>query len=176
MKKFVLIFSLIFLVSNCAVIDKRYTGKRIIVESRVYEEYDDYYSDYDYSPYSYRYRPYYSSPFYWMGFYMWDPYFFWSPFSYYGFYNYYSGYYPGYYGGYYPYNYWSSRYGRSVITKRQLQKRAIRSVIKKSGRRIYGSTKSTGKIRSTVSRSSSSTTSRSTTSSRGSSSKVKKRN
>jgi hypothetical protein len=92
----VIIFSMVFLTS-CAMIDQRYTGKRIQVAPGDYE-----YRDNDYALRGDYYDPYYSyydDPFFWTGL------SFWNPFWHYGFINYWSfGYYP-YYGGYYP-SYW----------------------------------------------------------------------
>jgi hypothetical protein len=114
MKKTVVIFSVVALIvvfmTSCAMIDQRYTGKRIQVapgESQ-YRDYE-YTSGYDY------YDPYYSyyyDPFFWTGLSIWNP--FWH----YGFMNYwsfgfgYSPYYWGYspyYWGYYP-TFWGSGY------------------------------------------------------------------
>jgi len=97
MKKFAFIFFLIVLFVGCTTIDKHYTGKRIRVEPE---------SSYYYEPICF-YTPNYGMGFGW-----------WNPFLYYSLYNYY-WYYPYYYGGYYYYDY---RQGRTVITKRQLQK------------------------------------------------------
>jgi len=169
MKKLLIILPLIALIAGCVVIDERYSGPRVRIEP------DDSYYDYspgyynDYYPYYSNYGPYSFSPYSWFGLSMWNP------FYYYGLYNSYWGYYGGYYGGYYP-----SRYGRSVVTRRQLKDwrkyggtsgRKIRASSGTSGR---SSGSSTSVSRGTVSRSSG-TRVRSTSSSRGSSgTKIKK--
>jgi len=167
MKNLVLIFSVIFLVSSCTVINEQYTGEGIRVKPEKHKEY------YDQGPYYSRYIPSYYSPIYWGGFSLGFPYFFWSPYSYYGFYDYYYGYYGGYYRGY-PI-YYRSRYGRSVITKRQLNKRTSSRVTSRGVQGNIGKIRSTGRTRSTVTRSGSSTRSRGTSSSRGSRGTVKKK-
>ena len=172
MKNLVLIFSVIFLVSSCTVIDGQYTGEGIRVKPEKHKEY------YDDSPYYSSYMPSYYSPVYWGGFSLGFPYFFWSPYSYYGFYDYYYGYYGGYYGGYYrgyP-TYYRSRSGGSVITKKQLKKRTSSRVTTGNVQGNVGTITSTGKTRSTVTRSSSSTRSRGTSSRGGSRGTVKKKN
>ncbi|NIO49080.1 MAG: hypothetical protein GTN73_06560 [Candidatus Aminicenantes bacterium] len=158
MKNLVLIFSVIFLVMSCTTIDEQYTGEGIKVKPEKHKEY------YDDSPYYSHYMPSYYSPIFWGGFSLGFPYFFWSPYSYYGFYDYYYGYYGGYYRGY-PIFY-RSRYGRTVITKKQLKKRTSSRVTTGNVHRTVGKTTSTGKIKSTVKRSSSSTRSRGTSSGR----------
>ncbi len=168
MKNLVLIFSVIFLVSSCTVIEEQYTGEGIRVKPEKHKEY------YDESPYYSSYIPSYYSPVYWGGFSLGFPYFFWSPYSYYGFYDYYYGYYGGYYRGY-P-SYYSSRSGRSVITKKQLKKRTSSRVTTGNVQGNVGTITSTGKIRSTVTRSGSSTRSRGTSSKGRSRSTVKKKN
>jgi len=52
MKKITIILCVIFLFSACAVIDKQYTGRRVITESEdeYGEEYEDYYDRYSYRP------------------------------------------------------------------------------------------------------------------------------
>ena len=167
MKNLVLIFSVIFLVSGCTTIEEQYTREGIRVKPEIQQEY------YDDSPYYTRYSPTIYSPAYWGGFYMGFPYFFWSPYSYYGFYDYYYGYYGGYYGGYPVY--YRSRSGRSVITKKQLQKKPSSRVSTRSIQRNVGRIKSTGRIRSTVIRSGSSTRSRTASSGRVSSGTVRKK-
>jgi len=159
MKNLVLIFSVIFLVSSCTTIDEQFTREGIRVKPEKQKEY------YDDSPYYYRYRPYLYSPVYGGGFHMGFPYYFWSPYSYYGFYDYYYGYYGGYYWGY-PVYYYGSRSGRSVITKKQLQKKPSSRVSTRSIQRNVGKIRSTGRIRSTVTRSGSSTRGRTTSSGR----------
>jgi hypothetical protein len=166
MKKLVLIFSVIFLISSCTTIDEMYTGEGIKVKPEKHKEY------YDDSPYYSHYTPHYYNPFFWGGFSLGFPYFFWSPYSYYGFYDYYYGYYGGYYRGY-PI-YYRSRVGRSVISKKQLKKRTSSRVTKGNVYGTAGKTKSTGKIRSTVKRSSPSTGSRGISSGRVSRSTVSK--
>ncbi len=173
MKNLVLIFSVIFLVSSCTVIDGQYTGEGIRVKPEKHKEY------YDDSPYYSSYIPSSYSPVYWGGFSLGFPYFFWSPYSYYGFYDYYYGYNGGYYRGY-P-TYYRSRSGRSVITKKQLKKRTSSKVTTGNVQGNVGKITSTGKIRSTVTRStvtrsSSSTSSRGTSSRGGSRGTVKKKN
>jgi hypothetical protein len=158
MKKLVLIFSVIFLVSSCTTIDELYTGEGIKVKPEKHKE------SYDDSPYYSSYMPSYYSPIFWGGFSLGFPYFFWSPYSYYGFYDYYYGYYGGYYRGY-PI-YYRSRVGRSVITKKQLKKRTSSRVTTGNVYGTAGKTKSTGRIRSTVKKSGSSTRSRGTSSGR----------
>jgi hypothetical protein len=156
MKKLVLIFSVIFLVSSCTTIDEMYTGEGIKVKPEKHKE------SYDDSPYYSSYIPSYYSPIFWGGFSLGFPYFFWNPYSYYGFYDYYYGYYGGYYRGY-PI-YYRSRVGRSVITKKQLKKRTSSRVTTGNVYGTTGKTKSTGRIRSTVKKSGSSTRSRGTSS------------
>jgi hypothetical protein len=152
MKKLVLIFSVIFLISSCTTIDELYTGEGIrVIPEKQEESYDD-------SPYYSYYRPHSYSPIFWGGFSLGFPYFFWNPYSYYGFYDYYYGYYGGYYRGY-PI-YYRSRYGRTVITKKQLKKRTSSRVTTGNVYGTVGKTKSTGKIKSTIKRSSSSIRSR----------------
>jgi len=175
MKNLVLIFSVIFLVSSCATIDEYYTGEGIRVKPEKHKEY------YDHSPYYSPYMPSYYSPVYWGGFSLGFPYFFWSPYSYYGFYDYYYGFYNPYYGYYGGYNrgypiYYGSRYGRSVITKKQLQKRTGSRVSTKNVQGNVGKITSTGRIKSTATRSGSSTRSRGTSSRGGSRGTVKKKN
>ncbi len=135
MKKLAVFISVIVLIvvflTSCAVIDHRYTGKRIQVAPGEYEYRDDYAPRGDY------YDPYYSSyydPFFWTGLSFWNPFWHygfintWS----FGYYPYYWGYYPSYWGyypsywGYYP-SYWGGRYYpsyrsnyRYVIRKNQL--------------------------------------------------------
>jgi hypothetical protein len=167
MKNLVLIFSVIFLVSSCTTIDEYYTGEGIRVKPEKHKEY------YDDSPYYSSYMPSYYSPIYWGGFSLGFPYFFWSPYSYYGFYDYYYGYYGGYYRGYPVY--YRSRYGRPVITKKQLKKGTSSRVSTRSVQGTVGKIKSTGRIRTTVTRSVSSTRSRTTSSSRGSRGTVRKK-
>jgi len=167
MKNLVLIFSVIFLVSSCTTIDEYYTGEGIRVKPEKHKEY------YDDSPYYSHYMPSYYSPIYWGGFSFGFPYFFWSPYSYYGFYDYYYGYYGGYYRGY-PI-YYRSRYGRTVITKKQLKNRTSSRVSTKNVQGYVGKIRSTGRIRSTVTRSGSSTRSRGTSSSTGSRGTVRKK-
>lgn len=172
MKNLVLIFSVIFLVSSCTTIDEFYTGEGIIVKPEKQKEY------YDGNSYYSSYMPSYYNPIYWGGFSLGFPYFFWSPYSYYGIYDYYYGYYGGYYGGYYrgyP-TYYSSRSGRSVITKKQLKKRTSSRVTTGNVQGNVGTITSTGRIRSTVTRSGSSTRSRGTSSRGGSRGTVKKKN
>jgi hypothetical protein len=159
MKYLALVFSVIFLVTSCTTIEEQYTREGIRVTPERQQEY------YDDAPYYSYYRPSIYSPYYGGGFYMGFPYGYWSPFSYYGFYDYYYGYYGGYYGRY-PY-YYRSRSGRSVITKKQLQKKPGSRVSSSTIQRNVGTIKSTGRIRSTVSRSGSATRSRGTSSSRG---------
>ena len=168
MKNLVLIFSVIFLVTSCTVIDGQYTGEGIRVKPEKHKEY------YDDSPYYSSYMPSYYSPVYWGGFSLGFPYFFWSPYSYYGLYDYYYGYYGGYYGGYPIYS--GSTYGRSVITKEQLKKKTSSRVTTKNVQGNVGTITSTGKTRSTVTRSVSSTRSRGTSSRGGSRGTVKKKN
>lgn len=167
MKNLVLIFSLIFLVASCTTIDEQYTGEGIRVKPEKHKEY------YDDSPYYSRYIPSYYSPFFWGGFSLGFPYFFWSPYSYYGFYDYYYGYYGGYYRDY-PI-YYRSKYGRSVITKKQLKRRTSSRDSTRNVQGSVGKIKNTGRIRSTVTRSGSSTRSRATSSSRGARGTAKKR-
>ena len=164
MKNLVLIFSVIFLFSSCTTIDEYYTGEGIRVKPEKHKEY------YDHSPYYSPYMPSYYSPVYWGGFSLGFPYFFWSPYSYYGFYDYYYGYYGGYYRGY-P-TYYRSRVGRSVISKKQLKKRTSSRVTTGNVYGTAGKTKSTGSIKSTVTRSGSSTGSRGISSGRVSRSTV----
>jgi len=156
MKNLVLIFSVIFLVSSCTTIDEYYTGEGIRVKPEKHKEY------YDDSPYYSHYMPSYYSPIYWGGFSLGFPYFFWSPYSYYGFYDYYYGYYGGYYRGY-PI-YYRSRYERTMITKKQLQKRISSRVTTKNVQGSVGKITSTGRIRSTATRSGSTARSRGTSS------------
>jgi len=156
MKNLVLIFSVIFLVSSCTTIDEQYTREGIRVKPEKHKEY------YDDSPYYSSYMPSYYSPIYWGGFSLGFPYFFWSPYSFYGFYDYYYGYYGGYYRGYPVY--YRSRSGRSVITKKQLKKRTSSRVTSRGVQGNVGKTTSTGRTRSTVTRSGSSTRSRTTSS------------
>lgn len=167
MKNLVLIFSVIFLVSSCTTIDEYYTGEGIRVKPEKQKEY------YDDSPYYSNYMPSYYSPIFWGGFSLGFPYFFWNPYSYYGLYDHYYGYYGGYYRGY-PI-YYRSRYGKSVITKKQLKKRSTSRVTTKGVQGTVGKTTSTGRIRSTVTRSGSSTRSRTTSSRGGSRGTVKKK-
>jgi hypothetical protein len=167
MKNLVLIFSLIFLFVSCTTIEEQYTREGIRVKPERQKEY------YDDSPYYSYYIPSYYNPLYWGGFSFGFPYFFWSPYSYYGFYDYYYGYYGGYYRGY-PI-YYRSRYGRVVITKKQLKKRTSSGVSTRSVQGSVGKIKSTGRIRATVTRSSSSTRSRTTSSSRGARGTVRKK-
>ena len=179
MKKILIILILVFFAVSCATIDQRYTEKRIKVSPQE-QEYEEY-SSAGASPYyyGYGYSPYYYSPFYWVGFYWWSPYLFWDPFFYYGFYNFYYGYYPGYYGryygGYYP-GYWGTRYGRSVIWKKQLKKGTLRTIPKSRVKNISGKAGSTGRIRSTISRSGTSIRTTVSSTSRVSSTKIKKKN
>ena len=175
MKNLVLIFSVVFLITSCTVIDGQYTGEGIRVKP---EKHKEYYND---SPYYSSYMPSSYSPVYWGGFSLGFPYFFWSPYSYYGLYDYYYGNYGGYYGAYYGgYNrgyprYYRSRSGRSVITKKQLKKRTSSRATSRGVQGNVGKVTRTGKTRSTVTRSGSSTRSR--TSSRGGSrGTVKKKN
>ncbi len=168
MKNLVLIFSVVFLITSCTVIDGQYTGEGIRVKPEKHKEY------YDDSPYYSGYMPSYYSPIYWGGFSLGFPYFFWSPYSYYGFYDYYYGYYGGYYRGY-PI-YYRSRSGTSVITKKQLKKRTSSRVTTGNVQGNVGTITSTGRIRSTVTRSGSSTRSRGTSSRGGSRGTVKKKN
>ena len=168
MKNLALIFSVVFLITSCTVIDGQYTGEGIRVKPEKHKEY------YDDSPYYSSYIPSYYSPVYWGGFSLGFPYFFWSPYSYYGFYNYYYGNYGGYNRGY-P-TYYSSRYGRSMITKKQLAKRTSSRVTTGTVQGNVGKITSTGKTRSTVTRSRSSTRPRGTSSRGGSRGTVKKKN
>ena len=168
MKNLVLIFSVVFLITSCTTIDEYYTGEGIRVKPEKHKEY------YDDSPYYSSYVPSYYSPVYRGGFSLGFPYFFWSPYSYYGFYDYYYGYNGGYYQGY-P-TYYRSRSGRSVITKKQLKKRTSSRVTSRGVQGNAGKITSTGKTRSTVTRSGSSTRSRGTSSRGGSKSTVKKKN
>jgi len=168
MKNLVLIFSVIFLVSSCTTIEEQYTGEGIIVKP---EKHKGYYDD---TPYYSSYTRSYYNPVYWGGFSLGFPYFFWSPYSYYGIYDYYYGYYGGYYRGYPLYS--RSTYGGSVITKKQLKKRASSRVTTGNVQGNVGTITSTGRTRSTVTRSSSSTRSRGTSSRGGSRGTVKKKN
>ena len=168
MKNLVLIFSVVFLITSCTVIDGQYTGEGIRVKPEKHKEY------YDDSPYYSSYIPSYYSPVYWGGFSLGFPYFFWSPYSYYGFYDYYYGYYGGYYRGY-P-TYYRSRSGGSVITKKQLKKRTSSRVTTGNVQGSVGKITSTGRTSSTVTRSGSSTRSRGTSSRGGSRGTVKKKN
>ncbi len=171
MKYLVLIFSVMFLVLSCTTIEEQYTREGIRVTPERQQEY------YDHSPYYTRYRPSIYSPVYGGGFYMGFPYSYWSPYSFYGLYDYYYGYYGG-YGGYYggyPV-YYRSRSGRSVITKKQLQKKPSSRVSPGNIQRNTGKITSTGRTSSTVTRSGSSTSSRGTSSRGGSRSTVKKKN
>ncbi len=168
MKNLVLIFSVIFLITSCATIEEQYTGEGIRVKPEKYKEY------YDDSPYYSSYMPSYYNPVYWGGFSLGFPYFFWSPYSYYGLYDYYYGYYGGYNRGYPVY--YRSRSGTSVITKKQLKKKASSRVTTRTVQGNVGTITSTGKTGSTVTRSSSSTRSRGTSSRGGSRGTVKKKN
>ncbi len=174
MKNLVLIFSVIFLVTSCTVIDGQYTGEGIIVKPEKHKEY------YDDSPYYSSYIPSSYSPVYWGGFSLGFPYFFWSPYSYYGLYDYNYGYYGGYYQGYPTYyrsrSSYRSRSGRSVITKKQLKKRTSSRVTSRGVKGSVGKTRSTGRTRSTVRRSGSSTRSRGTSSRGRSRGTVRKKN
>ena len=167
MKNLLLIFSVIFLITSCTVIDEQYTGEGIRVKPEKHKEY------YDDSPYYSSYIPSYYSRVYWGGLSLGFPYFFWSPYSYYGFPNYYYGYYGGYSQGYPLYR--ESKYARSVITKKQLRKRTRSRVTTGNTQGNVGKIRSTGKTRSTVRRSGSSTRSRRTSSGGGSRSRVKKK-
>jgi hypothetical protein len=167
MKNLVLIFSVIFLVSACTTIEEQYTREGIRVTPERQQEYQEYYDD---APYYSPYRSHYYSPIYWGGFYMGFPYGYWSPYSYYGFYDYYYGYYGGYYWGYPVY--YRSRSGRSVITKKQLQKKPGSRVSSRTIGRGVGKISSTGKIRSKVIKSGSATRSRGVSSGRVSSGTV----
>lgn len=168
MKNLVLIFSVIFLVTSCTTIEEQYTGEGIRIKPEKHKEY------YDDSPYYSSYMPSYYSPVYWGGFSLGFPYFFWSPYSYYGIYDYYYGYYGGYNRGYPLYR--GSRYGGSVITKKQLKKRTSSRVTTGNVQGNVGNITSTGKTRSTVTRSGSATRSRGTSSRGGSRGTVKKKN
>jgi len=150
MKKIIFFICVIFLVSSCTVIDSRYTEKRVRVEPVPY--YDHYYPSYMH----YGYGPYFWTGFSWMNY-------FWL-YDYYYYYPYYYGGYPYYYRGYGYYYPTYVRYGKTVIKKRELQKRPSGSTQRGTIRRI---STSTTKTRGTNIRTSSS--------SRGSSSKVRKK-
>ncbi len=176
MKKILIILVLVFFAVSCATISERYTEKRIQVTPQEYEEYasagpSSYY-------YSYGYSPYYYSPFYWVGFYWWNPYSFWDPFFYYGFYDFYYGYYPGYYrgyyGSYYP-GYWGTRYGRSVIWKKQLKKGTLRTIPRSTIRKTSRKVGSTGRIRTIIPRTGISARSPIRSTTRVSTTKIKKK-
>ncbi len=174
MKKVLIIVVLALFAISCATINERYTEKRIRVAPQEYEEYSvEAPSSYSYY-YGFGFMPYYYSPFYWVGFYCWNPYLFWDPFYYYGFYDIYYGYYPGYYRGYYYPGYWGTRYGHSVIWKKQLQKGTLRTIprstVKKSLRRVG----STGRIRTMVPRTGISVKSTTSSTSKVSATKIKK--
>lgn len=173
MKKVLIILVLALFAISCATIDERYTGKRIKVAPQEYEEYSSAAPSSYY--YGFGFTPYYYSPFYWVGFYWWNPYLFWDPFFYYGFYDFYYGYYPGYYWGYYYPGYWGTRYGRSVIWKKQLQKGTLRTIprstVRKSSRRVG----STGRIRTMIPRSGISVRSPISSTRRVSATKIKKK-
>lgn len=170
MRGLIIICVLLLLFSSCTVINERYTEKRIRVEPDVYYDDTPDYEDSLYSYYSpsYFYNPFIYYPYYWSGFGWWDPFWYW------GFYGNNYWYYRNYWSPYffYPSRY-GTRYGRSIITKRQLQKRTSSRTIKSpKGIAIKGG--STGTIKSKGIRSTS-TRSRPPSSSRGSSGKIKKR-
>ena len=144
MKKIIIILPLVMLIAGCMVIEERYRVRGVNVDPG----YVDYY---EYSPvHDYYYTPFFGFSPYWIGL-GW-----WNPFYHYGFYDYYFGYYYpyhyGYYGGWY-YPGTTYRYGRSRITKDQLQQPRVRGTSTRVTRtRISGSSGKTGTTRGTVSR------------------------
>ncbi len=140
MKKQAVILSVVILagvfLTSCAVIDHRYTGKRIQVAPGEYEYRDSAYPGDNYDPY----YSYYYDPFFWTGLSFWNPFWHfgfvnywsygWYPY-YWGYYPYYWGYYPSYWGGWYNYPGWewgyypSSRYRTNykyTVRKNQLSR------------------------------------------------------
>lgn len=169
MKKLIFFLLVVFLFSSCTVINEKYTGKRIKTEPEVYYEESPSYS---YIP-SFYYDPFYFyTPYYWTGFGWWDPFWYYGfTFSSLGFYNNYWGWRYGY--SYYPYNYRYSS-SRSVITKRQLQKRIPRGIVKSPERRISTTAKIRNIARSSAIRAGSARSAGSS-SGGGSAAKVKKK-
>ena len=149
MKKagFVLILSLIFIVTSCTSIDPQITDKRPRIQPA-----DDYYEggsyyDYGYGYYGSYYPYFHTMPSIWFGL-NW-----WNPFWYYGFYDYYYWYHPrGYMWGYSPV--YVTRTGRPVVRKSGLQKPTIRSIPRGTvkGRSISSRGKSGTPSRGTISK------------------------